>query len=383
MKMDRKLRFKGFDSKWKIGKLNDICDFYSSKFNFELSLDNYVSTSNMVQNFGGIDKAEKLPKNGAREFKKGDILFSNIRTYLKKVWYASFNGGNSTDVLNFRARSKVDTKFLFYILSSEEFIEYSSKTSKGLKMPRGDKEMLMKYPISFPLDLKEQDKIATFINSFDIRIEQLKEKKELLEQYKKGVVQQIFSQKIRFKKEDGSSYEDWEVIKLGDLKNQERIKLSRGKVIPKTQMSKEYLYPVYSSSILKNGYIGNNNEYLFNEELISWSIDGGGNFFHRKKHKFSITNVSGYLKVLDKNIHCYYLYEQLNYLHSRLIFDYVNKAHPSVIVDLYTIKLPTNLEEQEKIANFLQSLSTQIEQVETEINETVSYKKGLLQQMFV
>lgn len=125
------------------------------------------------------------------------------------------------------------------------------------------------------------------------------------------------------------------------------------------------------------GYI---DEYLFDEEMITWSIDGGGNFFYRERHKFSVTNVSGFLKIMDGNIKPYFLANQLQYLHSRLVFDYQTKAHPSVIRSLYKVQIPS-INEQIRFEYLFKSFDTQIEKINQYINELQKQKQGLMQRL--
>ena len=116
------------------------------------------------------------------------------------------------------------------------------------------------------------------------------------------------------------------------------IKLERGMVISKETMAKyPGDFPVYSSSIANNGLFGKYSKFMFDEEMITWSVDGGGNLFYRPKHKFSVTNVSGILRLTSNKFFYKYLYYLLVLEHGRFTFDYVEKAHPSVIRDLYDI----------------------------------------------
>ena len=78
---------------------------------------------------------------------KNDVLVSNIRPYFKKIWYATFDGGCSNDVLVFRAKDGVSSRFLHYVLADDTFFDYSMATSKGTKMPRGDKKAIMEYEV--------------------------------------------------------------------------------------------------------------------------------------------------------------------------------------------------------------------------------------------
>lgn len=141
----------------------------------------------------------------------------------------------------------------------------------------------------------------------------------------------------------------WEVKSLDELIDDGVIELGRGKVISKKDLEAHPgTYPVYSSAKENDGMFGAYGEYMFDEELITWSVDGGGNLFHRPKHKFSVTNVGGTLRLLERSVLDYqFLFHVLTYLHARIPFDWVLKAHPSVIRRLYTeIPLPPFPEQQ-------------------------------------
>ena len=130
---------------------------------------------------------------------------------------------------------------------------------------------------------------------------------------------------------------------LDDLVLENRIKLGRGDVISKKDIAAiPGNFPIYSSAQEKNGVFGFYGKYMFDEELITWSVDGGGKLFYRPKHKFSVTNVGGTLRILDPSfLNIRYLYFVLTYLHSYIKFDWVFKAHPSVLRKVYnTIPIP-------------------------------------------
>lgn len=145
------------------------------------------------------------------------------------------------------------------------------------------------------------------------------------------------------------------IASLSELVDRGAIQLTRGKVISKKDM--EALpgpNPVYSSAKEGDGKFGAYGRYMFDEELITWSVDGGGRLFHRHKHKFSVTNVGGILRILDTTLLDYrYLYYLLTLRHSESRFDWVKKAHPSVIKKLY-VNLPIpSLTEQRRIVAVL------------------------------
>ena len=153
-------------------KLSEICDFVKEKTDV-VGLDNttYISTENMLPNKGGIIHASTLPTTKQTQaFKKGDVLVSNIRPYFKKIWYAKFDGGCSNDVLVFRAKDGIDSMFLYYVLADDNFFRYAMTTSKGTKMPRGDKKAILEYDVPDIL-YENQKKIANILSLTDKKIQ--------------------------------------------------------------------------------------------------------------------------------------------------------------------------------------------------------------------
>ncbi|SEI92721.1 type I restriction enzyme, S subunit [Kandleria vitulina] len=152
-------------------KLEDICDFVKEKIDVcILDESKYISTENMIPDKGGVTLASSLPTTEKTQaYKAGDVLVSNIRPYFKKIWFADSDGGCSNDVLVFRAKEGMSKRFLYYILADDDFFAYSMATSKGTKMPRGDKKALMKYEVPKYTYL-DQVKIAEILDFIDKKI---------------------------------------------------------------------------------------------------------------------------------------------------------------------------------------------------------------------
>ena len=119
---------------WETKTLGSVAEMATDKISVsKLTAESYISTENMLPDRGGVELAAKLPPSGnANAFLPGDVLFSNIRTYFKKVWLAPRQGGASADVIVFRPKEsrKVDGQYLYYILSSDAFIESTVTASK-------------------------------------------------------------------------------------------------------------------------------------------------------------------------------------------------------------------------------------------------------------
>ncbi len=155
---------------------------------------------------------------------------------------------------------------------------------------------------------------------------------------------------------------------LGDIEDSKMIKLGRGSVISKKDIVAEPgNYPIYSSSASGVGEFGRYGKYMFDDERLSWSVDGGGRFFYRQAHKYSVTNVSGWLKVLDCSlINIKYLYYALDSAWRTKKFDYTKKAHPSVIRVEYKIPVPP-IEVQKEIVKILDTFTQLEAELEAEL----------------
>ena len=200
---------------WKECKLSDICDYGKDRIEVS-SLDNsnYISTENMLPNRAGVTTATTLPTGELTpSFEIDDTLVSNIRPYFKKIWKATFSGGCSADVLVFKAKKNVSKEYLYYVLADDEFFKYSMTTSKGTKMPRGDKTSIMNYPLKLP-PLPTQQKIATILSSLDDKIELNNKINTNLEQQAQALFKNWF---VDFEPFGGKMPEGWKVGKLSEI----------------------------------------------------------------------------------------------------------------------------------------------------------------------
>lgn len=196
-------------------KLEDICDYVKEKIDISLIDENtYISTENMLPDKGGITEASSLPSaDKTQAFKAGDVLVSNIRPYFKKIWYSTFDGGCSNDVLVFRAKEGVSKRFLYYVLADDTFFSYSMSTAKGTKMPRGDKKALMKYDVP-NISYEEQVKIASVLDVIDKKIFVNEEINDNLTQQARSLYQAWF---VDYEPFGGSAPSDWSNVSLGQV----------------------------------------------------------------------------------------------------------------------------------------------------------------------
>lgn len=173
--------------------LASLCEYRKGKVSVEqLNKNTYISTENMLPNKGGVTSATSLPNISlAQEFRKHDILVSNIRPYFKKIWKAEYDGGCSNDVLVFRAKDDCDPTFLFYLLADDNFFNYATATAKGTKMPRGDKSAIMQYSV-LVFDIDTQKKIGALLWSIDQKVRLNNQINENLEQQAKAYFQELF-----------------------------------------------------------------------------------------------------------------------------------------------------------------------------------------------
>ena len=226
------LRFPEFSGEWKTFQLSDLAAYSKERVKMEiLSSNNYVSTENMQQDFAGIKDAISLPSSGsAVEFQVGDILISNIRPYLKKIWLSDRNGGCSTDVLALRTKNeKVDSSFLYCCLANDDFVSYVMSGAKGVKMPRGDKQHIMSYNLGVP-SVQEQRRIAELVSLLEKRISAQSKIIEELTALRSALHQGIMSTGL----EDGS----WRMQTLAEVLSERTELNNEGHAVHSVSVSK-------------------------------------------------------------------------------------------------------------------------------------------------
>ena len=241
--------------------LSTICDYRKGKVDVSLlTPSTYISTENMIPNKGGVTAATTLPTiPQTQEYKTGDVLVSNIRPYFKKIWKAKCDGGCSNDVLVFAAKEGTDPDFLYYVLADDTFFEYSMATSKGTKMPRGDKSSIMQYQVP-SLDISTQRRIASILRSLDEKIELNTEINNNLTEQARSIYQSWF---IDYEPFGGTIPLDWIPSSLGGVATMKTDSWSPSKN-PETIVEHysipaydEKHYPVFeiASGIKSNKYI--------------------------------------------------------------------------------------------------------------------------------
>lgn len=388
-----KLRFPRFNEEWEVNKLNKFALLNPKNsslpeefiyIDLESVTDGHLIKENVISK-------NEAPSRAQRILKENDILYQTVRPYQKNNLYFDKVGDYVASTGYAQIRTKNNSQFLFQFLHTEKFVANVMLRCTGTSYPAINSTDLSNIEISFP-SLPEQQKIASFLSAVDEKIQQLSRQKELLELYKKGVIQQLFSGKLRFKDENGKDYADWEEKKLGDLG------AFKGGGTPSTEIS-EYWdgnIPWISSSDLIENDISNINVTRFiTEKAISESATklipsnsvlfisrvGVGKLAVSKRTMCTSQDFANFIpNEIDSVYLAYYFIENNN-----LLISYAQgtsiKGFTSGDLKSINVSYPV-LEEQQKIANFLSSIDTKIESTKQEINQMQSFKKGLLQQLF-
>ena len=196
-----RLRFPEFRDAgpWEVKRLGDedVADFVRERITAEdIASGHYISTVNLLPEFGGLSPEPEVPPSGsAIAYREGDILMSNIRPYLKKVWVADRSGGASNDVLVARPARNTVQSFLGHLLMSDRFVAHVMEGAKGVKMPRGDLEKIKDFEVPAP-DNREQQKIADCLTVLDDLIRTQDETIEALKTHKRGLMQKLFPREV-------------------------------------------------------------------------------------------------------------------------------------------------------------------------------------------
>jgi type I restriction enzyme, S subunit len=267
------------------------------------------------------------------------------------------------------------SQFVFSQINTPRYTYYISQIKRGnANQANITVKDLMAYRITVSA-LPEQRKIADFLSSVDKRIEQLTQKKSLLEQYKKGVMQQLFTQAIRFKDDEGKDFPDWEEKKLLDIL---QTVSPRGHQIESTEILSEGRHRVIDQGKSKVAGFSNLSEKLISNVPV---IVFGDHTTTLKYIDFEFIVGADGTKILK----CQNPEYDLRFFYFNLLHNNIQqegyKRHFSILKEV-KLQLPP-LPEQTKIADFLSALDRKIESVATQITETQTFKKGLLQQMFV
>ncbi|EHD22815.1 MULTISPECIES: restriction endonuclease subunit S [Brenneria] len=187
----------GIPDGWSLGPLSNIAIFANGKVDVSsLTPETYISTENMLENRAGISTATSFPSvNSVPSFRTGHVLISNIRPYFKKIWLARYSGGRSADVLAFEARDAVTVEYIYNLLYQESFFDFMMLTSKGVKMPRGDKTAIMAWQCICP-DKKISDAFSKAVGKYYSFIEINNTQNKTLTQFRDTLLPKLLSGEI-------------------------------------------------------------------------------------------------------------------------------------------------------------------------------------------
>lgn len=411
-----KLRFPEFDGNWIKNKLSENIEFiagYAFKSNRMKSVDSkyqLIKMSNVYKNKLDLDRNPSYwddLDNKTQKFllKEKDILLTLTGTVGKKDYgYSVVIPKSNRFLLNqrlvcLRAKNNIsDSDFINNLIKTSKFYYSFFAESKGGTGNQSNVgiEDLRNISLNFPT-LPEQQKIADFLSAVDTRIQNLEKKKELLEQYKKGITQKIFKQEIRFKDGDGKAFPEWEDKKLGVIFEEIRNKVGKQNI------------ETYSISAGK-GFIsqkekfgkdisGNQNERYIVVEENQFSYNKGNSktyqygcvYLNKTGKRIAVPNVFiSFKATASEVVQDFYSHYFIGHNLDRDLRKMISSsARMDGLLNIskenfFKIKIPLpSLEEQQKIANFLSAIDQRINLVTQQITQTKTYKKGLLQQMFV
>lgn len=382
-----KLRFNEFNEKWEEKKLGKICQHFKSGKSITSK---YITDTGDYPVYGG---------NGLRGFTTNFthdgkfILIGRQGALCGNVQLASGKNYISEHAIAVQADQKNSTDWLAYWLDNMKLNRFSESSAQpGLAVNK-----LIKFKIKLPTKA-EQTKIATFLSAVDTKIDELTQKHELLTDYKKGMMQQLFSQKLRFKADDGSDFEDWIKYNIGaiftEIKDQvldqdiETYSITAGKGF----ISQAEKFGRDISGNQNRKYIVlKPNDFSYNKGN-SKTFKYGCVYLNRFNHNIAVPNVFISFRTKESNKHYSIFYAQLfesHYLDKHLRLLISSSARMDGLLNIskkgfFEIPIPSPcLEEQTKIANFLTAIDQKIDNVAEQIDHAKTWKKGLLQQMFV
>ena len=384
-----KLRFKEFSGEWEDKVVGDVGKVSMCK----RILKDQTTTDGDIPFYKigtfGKDPDAFIGKAIFEEFKskysfpkQGEILISASGTIGRTVVYdgspAYFQDSNIVWIAN--NEELVLNKFLLYCYKNTRW------NTENTTIARLYNENLRNIPLAIP-SKQEQEKIASFLTSVDTKIQLLTKKEELLLSYKKGVMQKIFSGGIRFKADDGSEFAPWEEKRLGDVVNFENGKAHEKNIVE----NGDYIV-VNSKFISSDGKVLKYSDIqitpLYKNDIVVVMSDVPNGkalakcYVVKEDGKCTLNQRICALHQKDNNNQ--FLYYIINRNRYYLAFDsgvgQTNLRKDEVLA--LSLSVPS-LEEQTKIANFLSSIDSKIEQIQKQLVSTKEFKKALLQQMFV
>ena len=352
------LRFSEFDGDWDKKKIREVLTIGSGKDYKHLKPGNIP-----VYGTGGLMAKVDTPIHN------GKTVFIGRKGSIDKPFY--YDGDFWTVDTLFYTHSFQETEPYFVYGLFQKINWYKHNEASGV--PSLSKTTIGSLVVNLP-SLPEQQKIASFLSAVDEKIQQLTKKKALLEQYKKGLMQQLFSRQLRFKDENGNPYPDWEEKRLGEIS-----KITTGSSNREDSgLDGEFTFFDRSKDIRTSSI------YLFDGEAII--VPGEGQEFIPKYFigKFDLHQRTYAIMNFENSI-SKFLFFYVHYHRHYFFRQAVGTTVKSLRLPMFKkmpVKLPC-IEEQQKIARYLSRIDTKIESVNNQITQTQTFKKGLLQQLFV
>jgi type I restriction enzyme S subunit len=386
-----KLRFSEFDGDWELKKLSEVCTkikdgtHFSPKTSNEIGDFQYLTSKNVKNGYIDFTNLQYITKKDhdkiykSCDVKFGDVLLTKDGTIGQVcVNNLDYEFSLLSSVAYLRLKENYNNYFLYQLLVSEIGQNEINKAIAGQALKRITLTKINDFNFNFPT-LPEQTRIAHFLSLIDEKITLLKEKKADLQEYKKGIMQKIFSQEIRFKDDNGDEFEEWVEKTLGEVAD-----VNKGSQLNRDDLNDFEEYPSISGGIEPSGYT---NEFNRNENTII--ISEGGNscgYVNFIKTKFWCGGHCYSIEIIGKDVSNTYLYQLLKYNQKQIMLLRVGSGLPNIQkkdLKKYKLNISKNLKEQIKIANFLSEIDEKISLVNNQIEDTQEYKKGLLQQIFV
>lgn len=361
---------------WEVVAVDNILDMPTKTISsVSFNLKYYVGTENMHSLKRGVAPYRgMLPYSQVREYQTNDILISNIRPYLKKIWLANKCGGCSSDVIVFRVKDSNYhyAAYIYTILSDDAFFKYSMDSAIGTKMPRGDKSAIKAYTFAIPKDIAEQRAIAEALSDVDGLIAALDKKIAKKRLIKQGAMQQLLTGKTRLP----GFFDEWVEKKLGKISH---IKTGSRNGDQAVENGK---YPFF----VRSQKVYAIDTYSFDGEAILVPGEGGiGNIFHYINGKFDfhqrVYKISDFAnEVCGKFIYVYM---------SRYFGEYALSLTVKATVDSlrlptfeeFVIHMPSNIKEQQAIATILSDMDKEIADLEAQCNKYRLLKSGMMQKL--
>ena len=353
-------------AKYPSERLEAIAPYEKEKITYSsIKPSSYVTTANMLQNRGGIVPYNDSPEIGnITKYRKGDILVSNIRPYLKKIWLAEYEGGCSNDILVFHnvQPEYYDNEYLYAILSSDIFFDYMMVGKTGLKMPRGDKKIIPNFLIPKP-DPDTQKKI-------------IEECKEQDCQYKKAF---DYIAKTEQKIEELLKNAQTTAHTSINLSREDLFDISSGKRVLKSALSKDGVYEVFSANVFEPfGKTTHSVLSDFSKPSVLWGMDGDWMVNYLESQQlFNPTDHCGVIRVLnDQVVNPHYLAFALREAGIQARFS--RSYRPSMDrIKALTIMLP-NIELQNEIAAKISSMEKKISKQKEVLQECLKNKQAVI-----